>query len=371
MKSATILIVGGGIGGLTAAIALRQRGFEVDLIEKNAALAVYGVGIIQQANVIRAFGQLGILDAYVSAGFGFDHVSVFSESGDFVAKVPSPRLVQGYPANLGISRRSLHEVLTATAARLGAHLEFGITTSRLEDTSSKVIAHFEGQRSKSYDIVVAADGINSTTRAALFPEAPGPEYTGQSVWRYNLPRPEEVDGLWAYSGAIGVGLVPLSRSEMYIFITTPEHDARRPAREGLARSMRERLVDACPALKALASQITDDEEVVYRPLEWVFLRETWHKGRVVLLGDAIHATTPHLGQGAGMAIEDALVLAEELSAADSVEEAFTAYRLRRYQRCEYIVERSKAICYGQLGKGPFIDPGRATAEMYGVISRPI
>lgn len=222
MKSAKILIIGGGIGGLTASIALRQRGFEVDLLEKNPALTVYGVGIIQQANVIRAFGQLGILDAYVSAGFGFDYVSVFAGSGELVAKLPAPRLVEGYAANLGISRRSLHEVLTDTATRSGAHLDFGFTSARLDDTGSKVIAHFEGRAPRSYDLVVAADGINSATRAALFPEAAGPEFTGQSVWRYNFPRPEEVDGIWAYSGAVSVGLVPLSpKRNVYVC-----HDAR-------------------------------------------------------------------------------------------------------------------------------------------------
>jgi 2-polyprenyl-6-methoxyphenol hydroxylase-like FAD-dependent oxidoreductase len=91
----------------------------------------------------------------------------------------------------------------------------------------------------------------------------------------------------------------------------------------------------------------------------------------VFLGDAVHATTPHLGQGAGMAIEDALVLADELTVAETVEEACTAYQARRFERCKYIVEKSKAICYGQLGKGPLIDHAKATGEMFEVIAKPI
>lgn len=371
MKAARILIIGGGIGGLTAAIALRQRAFDVDLLEKNPPMTVYGVGIIQQANVIRAFGQLGILDEYVSAGFGFDHVSVYLGSGDLVAKIPAPRLVDGYSANLGISRRSLHQVLTNTATRLGAHLQFGSTTTRLENTGDSVVAHFEHQAPKTYDLVIAADGINSSTREAVFPEAPTPEYTGQAVWRYNFPRPKEIDGICTYMGPTGVGLVPLSQDEMYMFVTTAEPDDRRPPREGLAANMRERLKGCPPAIQTLGSQITNDDAVVYRPLEWVLLRGPWHQGRIVFLGDAVHATTPHLGQGAGMAIEDALVLADELSVAETVEEACTAYHDRRFERCEYIVEKSKAICYGQLGKGPAIDHGKATAEMFSVIAKPI
>ncbi len=371
MKSANVLIIGGGIGGLTAAIALRQRGFNVDLLEKNPSMTVYGVGIIQQSNVIRAFSQLGILNEYIAAGFGFDYVYVYAGSGDLLAKVPARRLVEGYPANLGISRRSLHRVLTDTASRLGACLQFGVTTTRLEDTGTQVVAHFERQPVKNYDLVIAADGIYSSTRTDILPEALPPEYTGQAVWRYNFPRPKEVDGVCAYTGAIGVGLVPLSQDEMYMFVTTPEPDDRRPPREGLASSMRERLAGTCPSLQALASRITDDDAVVYRPLEWILVSGPWHRGRTVFLGDAVHATTPHLGQGAGMAIEDALVLAEELARAATFEAACIAYRARRFERCEYIVERSKAICYGQLGKGPFVDPARATGEMFEVVAEPI
>jgi 2-polyprenyl-6-methoxyphenol hydroxylase-like FAD-dependent oxidoreductase len=97
----------------------------------------------------------------------------------------------------------------------------------------------------------------------------------------------------------------------------------------------------------------------------------WSNGRVVLLGDAVHATTPHLGQGAGMAVEDAIVLAEELAGHDTPQAAFAAYRERRYERCRYIVEKSLAICHGQIGKGPSVDNHKATAEMFAVVSQPI
>lgn len=101
------------------------------------------------------------------------------------------------------------------------------------------------------------------------------------------------------------------------------------------------------------------------------LEGDWHKGRIALLGDAVHATTPHLGQGAGLAIEDSLVIADELSKASSPEEAFQKYRDRRYERCEYIVKNSLAICKGQLGEGPLVDTGKATADAIVVVSEPI
>jgi 2-polyprenyl-6-methoxyphenol hydroxylase-like FAD-dependent oxidoreductase len=124
-------------------------------------------------------------------------------------------------------------------------------------------------------------------------------------------------------------------------------------------------------LAALAEQITDDAEVVYRPLEAVFVEGPWHNGRIVLLGDAVHATTPHLGQGAGMAVEDAIVLAEEIACHETPEAAFAAYHVRRFERCRYIVEESLAICRGQLGQGPLVDNVKATAAMFDITSQPI
>jgi len=128
---------------------------------------------------------------------------------------------------------------------------------------------------------------------------------------------------------------------------------------------------ACPKLHNYADDVTDNDGVVYRPLEWLMVEGDWHKGRVGLLGDAVHATTPHLGQGAGLAIEDALVLADELTKASNPVEAFKSYRDRRFERCDYIVKKSLAICYGQLGKGPLVDNSEATAESIGLVGKPI
>ena len=108
MKDLRILIVGGGIGGLTSAIALRAQGFTVDIVEKDPGWSVYGVGIIQQSNVIRAMTALGLIDDYLQAGFGFDQVEIYMPNGARVATVPSPRLVPDYPANVGVGRRALH-----------------------------------------------------------------------------------------------------------------------------------------------------------------------------------------------------------------------------------------------------------------------
>ena len=370
-KNWSVLVIGGGIGGLTAGIALRRKGFDVEIIERDAEWSVYGVGIIQQNNVVRAVAELGVIDDYVNAGFGFDHVKIFLPNGTEVAHIPTPALTENYPASVGIGRPALQQVLGDRAKSSGARIRLGITADKINDTGSKVDVTFSDGTAGSYDLVIGADGLYSQTRNLLFPDAPQPEFTGQSVWRYNFKRPKEVQGLWVYNGTPGIGLVPMTDELMYMYVTTAEPGNPRIPDENLAIEMRKRMTTPSPVVQALVDQVTDNDGVVYRPLEWLMLEGPWHKGRIALLGDAVHGTTPHLGQGAGLAIEDSLVIADELSKAATPEEAFQKYRDRRYERCNYIVKNSLAICKGQIGEGPLVDNSKASAEAIGVVSQPI
>jgi len=371
MNDLDILVIGGGIGGLTAAIALRAKGHGVTVIERDPTWSVYGVGIIQQSNVLRAMAQLGLLDDYISAGVGFDAVEIFLPNGAQIARVPSHPLVRGKPANVGIGRRALHRVLGDRTIASGAQVRLGLTVEALDDDGAGVDVRFSDDTTGRYDLVIGADGVYSQTRKTLFPDSADPEFTGQAVWRYNFPRPADLDALQVYNGPTGVGLVPISDTLMYMYVTTPEPGNPRYPREGLAATMRGKLAQTAPAIQALAEQITEDDGVVYRPLEALLVEGPWHKRRVVLLGDAVHATTPHLGQGAGMAIEDSIVLADELARHDPIESALNAYRARRFDRCAYIVRESLAICHGQIGKGPPVDNAKATHAMFEVVAQPI
>jgi len=371
MHNLTVGIVGGGIGGLTAAIALRAQGFAVTVFEKDAAATVEGVGITQQANVIRAMAALGVLDDYLDAGFGYDAVEIYAPTGARVARIPSPRLVPDRPANMGIGRPALSRVLIDKACSAGADVRLGVWPTALHDDGTRVEVGLSDGTSARFDLLVGADGLNSWVRQTIMPEAPPPRFVGQSVWRYNLPRDPALDALRTYHGPVGVGLAPMTPDTMYMFVTSPEPGNPRYPSAGMAERMRQKIARCAPAIVELGAAITQDEGVVYRPLEVVNITGDWHRGRVVLLGDAAHATTPHLGQGAGMAIEDSLVLAEELAAQASVGEALAAYHARRQPRCSYIVESSLAICRGQLGEGPVVDHARAAAEMLELVSEPL
>ncbi|MEG3178870.1 FAD-dependent oxidoreductase [Sphingomonas sp. RB3P16] len=371
MQDLNILVIGGGIGGLTSAIALRRASFAVDIVEKDPEWAVYGVGIIQQSNVVRAMADLGIIDDYIDAGFGFDTVEVYTPGGQRVATIPSPKLNPNYPANLGIGRRALHTVLGDRAIAAGATIRPGVTVTALDDNGAGVAVTFSDGTQARYDIVIGSDGLYSQTRDQILTDAPKPAFVGQSVWRYNFQRPNDVTALCAYDGAIGVGLVPLSNDLMYMYVTTAEPGNPRYPREGLAAALREKLAGQPPRIAALIDAITDDDAVVYKPLECLLVEGDWHKGRVVLIGDAVHATTPHLGQGAGMAIEDSIVLAEELVRHAAPEAAFQAFHARRFERCKYIVEASRAISFGQTGQGPRVDQAHATHAMFQITAQAI
>ncbi|MFS4580171.1 FAD-dependent monooxygenase [Phaeobacter sp. C3_T13_0] len=375
MNWETILIVGGGIGGLTAAIAMRRQGFAVDIIERDPDWSVYGVGITQQMNVIRAMNDIGVLDDYLTMATGYDSTTIFvGPEGIEKTKFETPKLAgPNYPSNAGIRRPHLQKVLGDKALSLGTNVRLGLTVTALNDDGAGVDVTFSDGSSARYGAVVGADGVFSQMRETLFPDAPQPRYTGQWVWRYNLPRPADLDGMKVFAGPCNAGLVPMTDELMYIFLVTEEPDGMFLEQEGSAAAMRARASKMPPPqLIPWIAQIKDDSEVVARPLKVVYLQDQdWHKGRVVLLGDAVHTTTPHLAQGAGIAIEDALVLAQEMACSDAPEIAFKAYRDRRLERVDHITLNSIRIGEAQMGIGEPADIETLNAQTIQLMSQPI
>jgi 2-polyprenyl-6-methoxyphenol hydroxylase-like FAD-dependent oxidoreductase len=363
------LVVGGGIGGLTSAIALRRVGMETDLLEIQPRWNVYGVGIVQQANVVRAMAQLGIADEYLSAGFGFDKVKFWNSAGEQLGELPSPRLTGlNYPAMLGISRRALHRVLVSAAERLGTRIRMGVSVDALDQSNEHVAVHCTDGIIGIYDLVVGADGLHSRIRKLVFGDQWRPRLMGQSVWRHNFPREPEIDCL---TDMMGAGFLPMSDSDMYMYLTTAEPGNPHFSKQQLPELMRQRLARFGGLIAQLRPQITRPAEVVYRPLEAILMPKPWHRGSVVLIGDAAHATTPHMAQGAGMAIEDSVVLAEECATGAPAADCLERFMSRRWERCKTIWESSISICEAQVAGRHDIDFPGAVKRMYEVTSQPI
>jgi 2-polyprenyl-6-methoxyphenol hydroxylase-like FAD-dependent oxidoreductase len=208
---------------------------------------------------------------------------------------------------------------------------------------------FSDGRQTRYDLVVASDGLYSKTRETLFPDAPKPSYTGLAVWRYNMPRPERV--VWGelhVGPASKIGLVPLRPDLMYMYVVSAEAGNPRMPEEHLAELMRERTAGFSGWITDLVKLVVKNEEVVYKPIESLMLPAPWYKGRTLLIGDAAHATAPHLSQGAAMAIEDAVLLGSLLKENKPVEEILEHLMTRRFNRGKYVVQTSETIAAWEL-----------------------
>jgi 2-polyprenyl-6-methoxyphenol hydroxylase-like FAD-dependent oxidoreductase len=368
-----VLVVGGGIGGLCAAIALRREGVAVELVEIKSDWTVYGVGIIQQSNVVREMANLGVLDRYLDAAYAFEDVGIYDLNGNPLARIPGQRLAgPQYPANVGISRLALHKVLSSTAIELGAHVRLGVSVEAYaEDADGLDVTFTDGSQGR-YSLMVGADGVYSKIRGMLFGDTYKPRFTGQAVWRYNFPRDPSIDHLASYMGPGGnAGLVPLSDGLMYMFSTSHEPENPWYPAEQLAELMRDRISNIGGLVGSLREQITDSSQVVYKPMEVVFVDEPWFKGRVLLIGDAAHATTPHLGQGAGMAIEDALVLSMELVGEGSLEAKLQRFMARRFERCKFISEKSVLAGDREMARDQTFDRIGLTKQMLKLTAEPI
>src|SRR4051794_32414413 len=227
-----VLVVGAGIGGLGAGAALARRGVEAEIVEIRSEPSVYGVGINQPGNSLRALDALGVLDDVRAVGFEFDCTKFHDHRGELVVSVPSKLGGDGIPANVGLSRRDLHYILIGAAERAGARITYGTTVADLREDGAAEVTLSDGREEK-YDLVVAFDGISSALRKRLFGDAYDPVYTGYGVWRVTVPRPEEITycALYQATGA-KAGHIPLSREWMYLLLVQPRAPPRalRPQR---------------------------------------------------------------------------------------------------------------------------------------------
>lgn len=373
--SKNICIIGGGVAGLAVAIGLHQRGMAVDVVERDASWSVYHVGIIVQANFIRALNQLGLGRQAVEAGFPYKGVRFLTAEGQRIAELPGEPQVDGLPGDLGLTRPALHKILTARVRELGIPVRLGVTFANFRDTGNGVDVQFSDGTTGSYDLLIGADGNYSAVRRALWPEAK-PSYTGQAVWRYNVPRPAGLEWADIYLGATNgfrgkAGYCPLTPEEMYIFAVIEEPGKPRFAPETLASEMRARLAGYGGIMAEAAIHVTNPALVVYRPLEVCIMPDPWYKGRVVLIGDAAHSATPHLGQGAAMAVEDAVVLAEELASTDAIEMALRAFMDRRYERARLVGTSSIMLGEWEMHPERAGDPVEMTARIRRKLAEPV
>jgi len=344
-----VLIVGGGIAGMSLAVALQDSDIRADIVEANAHWTALGMGISLTGPTCRALKSLGLLDRCVAAGFGVTRIGRIDPDAFEVTYIgEAPRLAgAAHPASLGIMRPAFHRILVEASRDAGASVRLGVSVTRLEQTPQMVHATFTDGSIKSYDLVVGADGIHSVVRRIVWGTEITPWFTGQSVWRITVPRQPEVEAIVTVQGGrnANIGFNPVSTEQMYVFIVqnTPDK-VRLPDDPSAAAALAQQQLEGYGGLVARArEQITADSQVVMRPIESILVPSPWYRGRVLLIGDAAHATTPHTASGAGLAIEDAVVLGELLRRATPLAQVLEEFMARRYERCRLVVENSLQV----------------------------
>ncbi|MET9901756.1 FAD-dependent oxidoreductase [Streptomyces sp. NPDC006446] len=348
----TVLVIGGGAAGNAMTILLRRAGLTVDLIEaKDDWNATAGSGITLQGNALRVLRELGVWEEVSASGFGFGSVGITAPDGTVLHVARDIRTGgDDLPATVGMQRPRLQRILIDAVRASGASVRLGTRVEQLEQDGTGVSARFTDGTEGRYDLVIAADGLGSTTRAAIGITAE-PEPTGMAIWRVAVPRPAGVTRTdLAYGGpAYIAGYCPTSDTTIYAYAVEAHRDRASIPPESYADEMRGLTAAYGGFWPEITKQITDPAKVNYTWFDRMLVEGSWHRGRVVLVGDAAHCCPPTLAQGAALSLEDAWVLSRLLTSAEVWDDAlFQAYYDRRIARVRPVVEASVQIGQWQL-----------------------
>lgn len=351
-RSNRILIVGAGIGGLCTAIALARIGVEVDVIEIKPDNSVPGVGWGLRTNGLRALREIGILEPTLALGFPTPPLSYFDRNGDHVVDIPYGRQLDGLPNNVQLPRLGFLEMASAHALEAGCAIRMATTAVEIEEDATGVSVEFSDGSSGRYDLVIGFDGINSSIRRYLFGEKYVPTPSGGVAWRAPVRAPDSLKGAIFCHGFGGkVGFVPLAGGMMYVIVTHYEPGRPRHDPAAFAELMYQRaraMMGDSTFMAAEIESLRTAANVAYTPLDTVMVPYPWHRGRVMIMGDAAHAMTPYLGSGAAMAIEDGVVFAQLLQSDDSLYDVQTKFMARRYPRVKTVWDISLQMMHEEF-----------------------
>lgn len=347
-KKRKVVVVGAGLGGLTFAGVLHRLGMEVEVFEQTPELHPVGAGITLWSNAVRVMEWLGLQQQIAQEGFCLERAVLGTKEGEILVQAETKQLLEQHSLlnAYGIHRAQLHEILQDAlpegTVRLGARCQ-GFT-----ETEEGIRVHFEGREDVQADLLVGADGIHSVIRAQLWGGSQ-PRYSGYTCWRgvadFSANRLTSV-GEFVGQGQ-RFGLVPVAQERVYWFATENAPQGEQDESSEMQASVSKRfggwkfLIPEVIAATA-KDQIIRNDIVDYSPTS------QWSRGRVSLLGDAIHSTTPNMGQGACQAIESAFVLGQCLHSFSDHVEAFRKYESMRQQRTASITNNSWR--FGRVGQ---------------------
>lgn len=345
---ADALVVGAGPAGLTAATALQLAGVNVTLVEITVDKVVLGSQLTISSPNLRELDKIGLAHSVVDRGVPI-YSADFYVGGTKVKSVPTPNVAGGgLPPAVGTTRNAFHGALYEGAVAAGVRVLHDTTVVSVADRGDEVEVELSDGTVQRFQLVVGADGWNSRVRALCFPEAQAPGYSGQCVWRARVPR-RGAGNLSTYVGhGVVAGLVTVDDSHTYVFclVSQEKPDHVDPAR---FPELMTQLLAEFDGEVGWARDHIDPGTIHFAPMAAHIMPDPWYRGRVLLIGDAAHATTPHIGYGAGLAVEDGVILGECVASATTLEDALATFMKRRYERCRMVVENGLRVCRMQQG----------------------
>ena len=326
-----ILIVGAGIAGLAAARTLRKWGGAVEIVERAAVPTTEGTGIYLPGNAVRALDSLGLAAQVAERAVRIERQRLADHRGRLLFDIETADLWNDVGPCQALHRATLHQVLVAGAGDVP--IRWGQTPRAVTVDDEGVTVDFSNGGSDQYDLVLGADGLHSTVRRLVF-DAPAPRPVGQYARRFVVTWPNATPVWSVLLGQNSSFLtIPIGDGRIYCYCDGP------PSQPRLRDLLAEYAEPVPTLLDALDESGNGTGTGQAGPIEEVVL-DCWTHGPVLLIGDAAHATSPNMAQGAAMALEDALVLAESLNAADSIPEALAAHERRRRPRTDWVLRQT-------------------------------
>lgn len=346
MGGRSAIVVGGGISGLAAGVALGRRGWRVRVLERSVRFTEVGAGISLWPNALRAFDRVGVGERIRAFAAPELHAGIRNPSGGFLTRTDPAEIHRRFGTILMLHRADLLAVLLEATAELAGGMDGGLAEAGVEvgtvvSTPDRAEVHHAGGV-ESADLIIGADGIHSTVRRTLWPSASPPRYVGYTAWRFVTPPLSISDAGETWGAGSRFGYASLSDGRVYAYATanTPKGEA---AGDELA-ALRARFGDwhePIPSLLAAAPTVLRHDLYELPDLP------SYVRGRVALVGDAAHAMTPNLGQGACQAVEDVATLVTLLDRYE-IPEALHRYDALRRRHTQAVVRRSRTA--GRLGQ---------------------